>query len=34
LAALSERMHDSLSGYDERADALRALGRLAVERNH
>jgi farnesyl diphosphate synthase len=34
LAALSERMHDSLSAYDERADALRALGRLAVERNH
>lgn len=34
LAALSERMHDSLAGYDERADALRALGRLAVERNH
>ncbi|WP_256777516.1 MULTISPECIES: farnesyl diphosphate synthase [unclassified Stenotrophomonas] len=34
LAALSERMHDSLAGYDERADALRALGRLAVERDH
>lgn len=34
LAALSERMRDSLAGYDERADALRALGRLAVERNH
>ncbi|WP_282295550.1 farnesyl diphosphate synthase [Stenotrophomonas sp. PS02289] len=34
LAALSQRMHDSLAGYDERADALRALGRLAVERNH
>ena len=34
LAALSQRMHDSLAGYDERADALRALGRLAVERDH
>jgi farnesyl diphosphate synthase len=34
LAALSERMRDSLAAYDERADALRALGRLAVERNH
>ncbi|WP_367346603.1 polyprenyl synthetase family protein [Stenotrophomonas bentonitica] len=34
LAALSERMRESLAGYDERADALRALGRLAVERNH
>ncbi|MBD3825711.1 MULTISPECIES: farnesyl diphosphate synthase [Stenotrophomonas] len=34
LAALSARMHDSLAGYDDRADALRALGRLAVERNH
>lgn len=34
LAALSERMHDSLAGYDERADALRSLGRLAVERDH
>ncbi len=34
LTALSERMRDSLAGYDERADALRALGRLAVERNH
>jgi len=34
LAALRERMHASLAGYDERADALRALGRLAVERNH
>lgn len=34
LAALSERMRASLAGYDERADALRALGRLAVERNH
>ncbi|OEY99239.1 MULTISPECIES: farnesyl diphosphate synthase [Stenotrophomonas] len=34
LAALSERMRDSLAGYDERADALRALGRLAVERNN
>ncbi|WP_313456268.1 farnesyl diphosphate synthase [Stenotrophomonas sp.] len=34
LATLSQRMHDSLAGYDERADALRALGRLAVERDH
>lgn len=34
LGALSQRMHDSLAGYDERADALRALGRLAVERDH
>ncbi len=34
LAALSERMRESLAGYDDRADALRALGRLAVERNH
>ncbi len=34
LVALSQRMHDSLAGYDERADALRALGRMAVERNH
>jgi len=34
LAALGQRMHDSLAGYDERADALRALGRLAIERNH
>jgi farnesyl diphosphate synthase len=33
LAALSERMRDSLAAYDERADALRALGRLAVERS-
>ncbi|WP_102944483.1 farnesyl diphosphate synthase [Stenotrophomonas sp. VV52] len=34
LAALSQRMRESLAVYDERADALRALGRLAVERNH
>ena len=34
LAALSVRMTAALAGYDERADALRALGRLAVERNH
>ncbi|MEG2806236.1 farnesyl diphosphate synthase [Stenotrophomonas sp.] len=34
LATLSERMHDSLAGYGERADALRALGRLAVERSY
>jgi len=34
LATLSQRMRESLAVYDERADALRALGRLAVERNH
>jgi len=34
LAALRQRMHDSLVRYDERADALRALGRLAVERSY
>jgi len=34
LAALRDRMHDSLAGYDERADALRALGRLAIERSY
>ncbi len=34
LAALSERMVQGLAAYDERADALRALARLAVERDH
>ena len=34
LAMLNQRMHDSLAGYGERADALRALGRLAVERSY
>ncbi|WP_305804704.1 farnesyl diphosphate synthase [Stenotrophomonas sp. YIM B06876] len=34
LQSLLEKMQDSLAGYSERADALRALGQLAVERNH
>ena len=34
LAALSERMVHGLAAFDARADALRALARLAVERDH
>ncbi|MGV8959329.1 MAG: (2E,6E)-farnesyl diphosphate synthase [Stenotrophomonas sp.] len=34
LQSLVEQMHDSLAGYSNRADALRALGQLAVQRNH
>lgn len=34
LGELAEAMQDELSCYDERADALRALGRMAVERGH
>jgi len=34
LRELSAVMDDALSGHGEEADALRALGRLAVERNH
>ena len=34
LRTLSEQMFDGLAGYGEAADALRALARLAVERDH
>ncbi len=34
LRTLSEQMFDGLAGYGESADALRALARLAVERDH
>ncbi|MBD8636863.1 MULTISPECIES: farnesyl diphosphate synthase [unclassified Stenotrophomonas] len=34
LAELSTVMDDALAHYGEEADALRALGRLAIERNH
>lgn len=34
LAELSTVMDDALAGYGEEADALRALGRLAIERDH
>ncbi len=34
LAELSTVMGDALAHYGEEADALRALGRLAIERNH
>ncbi|KAF1015934.1 MAG: Farnesyl diphosphate synthase [Stenotrophomonas maltophilia] len=34
LQALSARMQQALAGYGEEADALRALARMAVERDH
>ena len=34
LRTLSEQMFDGLAGYGEAGDALRALARLAVERDH
>jgi farnesyl diphosphate synthase len=34
LAELSAVMDDALAGYGEEANALRALGRLAIERDH
>ena len=34
LRTLSEQMFDGLAGYGEPADALRALAKLAVERDH
>ena len=34
LAELTTVMDDALAGYGEEANALRALGRLAIERNH
>ncbi len=34
LAELVQVMHQALAGYGEEADSLRALGRLAVERDH
>lgn len=34
LHALARVMHEALKGYGEEADALRALGRLAIERDH
>lgn len=34
LAELSALMDDALAGYGEEANALRALGRLAIERDH
>ncbi len=34
LAALVQEMDQALAGYGEAADSLRALGRLAVERDH
>lgn len=34
LRELSAAMDEALAGYGEEADALRALGRLAVERDH
>ena len=34
LRTLSEQMFDGLAGYGEAADALRALAKLAVERDH
>lgn len=34
LAELSAVMHDALASYGEEANALRALGRLAIERDH
>ena len=34
LAELTTVMDEALAGYGEEADALRALGRLAIERNH
>ncbi|MBD7954165.1 polyprenyl synthetase family protein [Stenotrophomonas sp. Sa5BUN4] len=34
LAELSAVMHEALAAYGEEANALRALGRLAIERDH
>ena len=34
LAELGARMREALAPYDGRADALRALGDLAIHRTH
>ena len=34
LAELDARMREALAVYDHRADALRALGNLAIHRSH